>query len=62
MDNHIGGLIAVELLHGVRLNEIVVFAAGDEDVPAAFRAELFHDKRSKKAGSPRDDDSFVDPK
>jgi hypothetical protein len=62
MDDHIGGSIAVELSHSVYLNEIVVFAAGYEYVSAAFRTELFHDKRSKKTGSARDDDTLPFPK
>lgn len=52
MDDDIGGSIAVQLLHRFHLHEIVVFAAGDEDVSAAFRPELLHDKRTEKAGSP----------
>ena len=57
MDDHIGSLIAVELFHRVHLNEIVVVAAGHEEVSAAFRTELFYDERSQKAGSARDDNA-----
>jgi hypothetical protein len=62
MDDHIGGSIAVELSHSVYLNEIVIFAAGHEDVSATLRTELFHDKRSKKACSACDDDALRFPK
>ena len=62
MDDHIGGSIAVELFHRVHLNEIVIIAAGHEDVSATFREELFHNERSKKAGSARDDDALLIPK
>jgi hypothetical protein len=44
------------------LNEIVIIAAGHEDISAAFREELFHNERSKKAGSARDDDALLFPK
>jgi hypothetical protein len=44
------------------LNAIIIFAVGDEDVLASFRAELFHDERSREAGSARDDDTLVVPK
>ena len=62
MDDHIGGSIAVELFHSVHLNEIVVFAAGHENFSAAFRTELFDDKRSQKTSSARDDDALLFPK
>jgi hypothetical protein len=62
MDDHIRGSIAVELFHGVHLNEIVVFAAWHDDITAAFRTELFYDKRPKKAGSARDDNACLIPK
>jgi hypothetical protein len=62
MDDHIGCTIDIELLHGIHFYEIVVFTARHEDVSAAFRAELFHDERSQKAGSARDDDTPLFPK
>ena len=61
-DDHIGGSITIQLLHRVHVNEIVVFTPGDNDVLAAVRAELFHDERSKKAGSACHDHTLLYPK
>jgi hypothetical protein len=61
MDDHIGLRICVETLDGSHLDEVVVLAAGNNNLCASASMELFHDERAQEAGSARDDDTCINP-